>query len=467
MDEAGSSRPPPRRSFVRCRTLFTGLEDEPRRDQTLVIEGGRFVSVGPTAQAPAPTAGDEILDAGTRFVMPGLVDVHTHLVFGNARSEEDIDFWVTPEFRALRGMFFAQHVLASGVTSMVAPGDAGNCSIAIRDAISAGLFPGPRIAASSHVVANRQSLNDWFPEHVGTPDYVTGRLCTTPQAQIEEVRRQAKAGVDVIKIAMDGTHFREDGSPVAAFTQDETRGMVDEAHRLGKKVCTHAYGREAVLYAARAGVDVIFHAFFLDDACIEAVLASGSAIAPTLTFLYNNTEFSQPHDPSTGVGFVAAQRRIIEIGQRNLRRAAQAGVPFMTGSDSGFAVTPYGEWHARELQILVDGIGLTPAQALRAATSVSARAMPRGAASLGAIEIGRHADFLWIDGDPLSDIGVLQRREGIDAVFLAGRRQSMERAAYERNKVTDLGGVRWVDVYTRDRVAQLGMRGAALKEIAA
>jgi len=443
-----------RRSFVRCKALFTGLEDKARSDQTLVIENGRFGFVGATAQAPQPSPHDEVIDASDRFVMPGLVDVHTHLVFGNARSEEDVDLWVTPEFRALRGLFFAQHVLAAGVTSMVAPGDAGNCSISIRDSISAGLFPGPRIAASSNVIANRQSLNDWYPEHVGTPDYFTGRLCATREAQIEEIRRQAKAGVDVIKIAMDGAHFREDGSSIAAFTQDETRAMVDEAHRLGKKVCTHAYGREAVLYAARAGVDVIFHAFFLDDECIEAALASGSAIAPTLTFLYNNTEFSQPHDPSTGVGFVAAQRRIIEIGQRNLRRAAQAGVPFMTGTDSGFACTPYGEWHARELQILVEGIGLTPAQALRAATSVSARAMPRGA-SLGAIEAGRQADFLLVDGDPLNDIGVLQRREAIGAVFLGGQRQSTQFKPYDRNKVTDLGGIRWVDIYTRDRVAEL------------
>ena len=153
--------------------------------------------------------------------MPGLVDVHTHLVFGNARSEEDVDFWATPEFRALRGTFFAQHVLAAGYTSIVVPGDAASCSIAVRGAINAGLFDGPRIAASSNAVANRHSLNDWFPEHVGTPDY-------------------------------------------------------------------------------------------------------------------------------------------------------------MTGSDTGFAVTPYGEWHAREIGILVEWLGLSPAAALRAATSVGAKLMQRG-----------------------------------------------------------------------------------------
>ncbi|MBQ1765154.1 MAG: amidohydrolase family protein, partial [Aquincola sp.] len=339
---------------LHCQRLFTGLDDTLHHDQTVVIEGGLFRWVGPRAQAPAPQPGDTQADAGPHFVMPGLVDVHTHLVFGNARSEEDIDLGCTAEFRALRGLFFAQRVLAAGYTSVVVPGDAGSCSISVRDAIRAGLFDGPRIAASSHVVANRHSLNDWFPEHVGTPDYFTGRLCETRDAQLQEVRRQAKAGVDFIKLALDGTHLRADGTHIAAFTQEEVSAMVGEAHRLGKKVATHAYGKEAVLQAARAGVDLVFHAFFADDECAEALLAAGSAVAPTLTFLRNNIEFSQPHEPSRTSGYLAMQQRVVEVGCRNLRRLKAAGVPFMTGSDAGFAITPYGEWHAREIGILVD-----------------------------------------------------------------------------------------------------------------
>jgi imidazolonepropionase-like amidohydrolase len=449
------------RQFVRCQRLFTGLEDVLRYDQLLVIEQGRFTHVGPAAQAPQPAPGDTVIDAGSHFVMPGLVDVHTHLVFGNARSEEDVDFWATPEFRALRGLFFAQHVLAAGYTSIVVPGDAGNCSIAVRDAISAGLFDGPRIAASSNVIANRHSLNDWFPEHVGTPDYMTGRLCTTRDAQLEEVRRQCKAGADIVKIALDGTHFRDDGTHIAAFTQDEVSAMVAEVHRLGKKVATHAYGKEAVLQAARAGVDVVFHAFFADAECAEALLKSGSAVAPTLTFLRNNIEFSQPHEPTFGSGYHAMQQRVVEIACRNLRRLREAGVQFMTGSDAGFAVTPYGEWHAREIGILVEWLGFTPDQALRAATSVGARLMPRGrpgtpaAAGVGAIEVGRHADFLFIDGDPLADVNLLLDADAIAAVHLGGRAMSLARRPYDRNRVTDLSSLKWTDLYTRERVAAL------------
>jgi imidazolonepropionase-like amidohydrolase len=209
------------RIHVKCSTLFTGLEDSARQRQRLVIENGLFTYVGSQDSAPEALPGEHVIDTGEHFVMPGLVDVHTHLVFGNAKSEEDIDLHVSPEFRALRGLFFTQHVLAAGYTSVVVPGDAGQCSISVRNAINAGVFTGPRIAASSNVISNRQSLDDWFPIWVGTPDYFSGRLCATHDEQIGEIRRQAKDGVDLMKIAMDGPHFRPNGEHIAAFTEDE------------------------------------------------------------------------------------------------------------------------------------------------------------------------------------------------------------------------------------------------------
>ncbi|CAI8903771.1 Amidohydrolase, imidazolonepropionase [Pseudomonas sp. IT-P218] len=447
------------RIHVSCKTLFTGLEDDARSDQALVIENGSFIYVGPQSAAPSPEAGDEIIDAGDHFVMPGLVDVHTHLVFGNAKSEEDVDLFVSPEFRALRGLFFTQHVLAAGYTSVVVPGDAGQCSIAVRNAINAGMFKGPRIAASSNVIANRQSLNDWFPTWVGTPDYFTGRLCETRDEQIAEVRRQAKDGVDLIKISMDGPHMRENGEHIAAFTQDETTAMVAEAHRLGKKVAVHAYGREAVMYAATAGVDVIFHAFFLDDACIQAILKSGSHIAPTFTMLANNVEFAEAYEPSIKSGYSAMQQRVIDNGCRNLRKAREAGVPFMTGSDAGFAITPYGEWHAREIEIMVDWLGFSPAQALRAATSVSAKMMP-ATQKVGALEAGRRADFIFIEGSPLQNVSILQEREKIRGVFLGGERVHTQVPGYDPYRVSDFNTVKWSELHTRKRAVDMGKRPA-------
>jgi imidazolonepropionase-like amidohydrolase len=132
----------------------------------------------------------------------------------------------------------------------------------------------------------------------------------------------------------------------------------------------------------------------------------------------------------------------------------EAGVPFMAGSDSGFAVTPYGEWHAREIEILVDWIGFTPAQALRIATSGTAKAMPRGQL-LGAIETGRHADFLFVDGDPLVDVRILQKRGAIDAVYVGGGPVSIAQRPYDAYKVTHFNSIKWTDVYTRERVNEL------------
>jgi imidazolonepropionase-like amidohydrolase len=151
---------------------------------------------------------------------------------------------------------------------------------------------------------------------------------------------------------------------IAAFTEEETVAMVREIQRLGRKAVVHAIGREAVLYAARAGVDLIFHAFDLDDECIDAVLKGGSAIAPTLTFQRNIIEFTQPHEPAATNGRVGHAQRQYERACRNLAKAHKAGVPMMAGTDSGFAVTPYGEWHARELEIFVNDLGFTPAEAL-------------------------------------------------------------------------------------------------------
>lgn len=447
------------RLHIRCKALFTGLENTARQDQVLIVEGGLFTYVGSPEGAPLPLPGEQIIDTGDHFVMPGLVDVHTHLVFGNAKSEEDIDLHVSPEFRALRGLFFTQHVLAAGYTSVMVPGDAGQCSISVRNAINAGMFKGPRIAASSNVIANRQSLNDWFPSWVGTPEYFSGRLCATRDEQIAEIRRQAKDGVDLIKIAMDGPHMRPNGEHIAAFTEDETCAMVEEIHRLGKKVAVHAYGREAVLYAAKAGVDVIFHAFFLDDACIEALLESGSHLAPTFTMLANNVEFAESYEASIRSGYASMQRRVIEAGCRNLRRAREAGVPFMTGSDSGFAITPYGEWHAREIEILVDWLGFTPAEALRAATSVSAKMMP-GAQRVGAIEVGRRADFIRVDGSPLQDVSILQNREHICGVYLGGERIEPQVPGYDPYKVSDFNTVKWSELHTRQRAIDMGKRPA-------
>src|SRR5207248_6467982 len=133
-------------AFVRCGSLFTGREDEARQGECLVHDGaGEIVYVGPEAGAPRRAKGDRQVDYSGAFVMPGLIDVHTHLAYGNAKCEEDIDLYSPLEFRALRALFFAQKCAAAGYTAICSPGDAGQVSLSVRNAIRAALFDGPRV----------------------------------------------------------------------------------------------------------------------------------------------------------------------------------------------------------------------------------------------------------------------------------------------------------------------------------
>ncbi|WP_395708825.1 amidohydrolase family protein [Reyranella sp.] len=443
------------KTHVRCGTLFSAGDQEARSGQTLVYDArGILEFVGPTEQAPRAAPAEPVLDYSRQFVMPGLIDVHVHLAYGNAKSEEDIDLYSPLEFRALRGLFFAQKLLAAGYTALCSPGDAGQVSLSIRNAIRAGLFDGPRITAAGPYITARQSLTDWYPSWIGAPSTSIGRLVTNRDEAIEEIRVQAKNGVDCVKIALDGIQRRPDGSLIAAFTEDETAAMVREIQRLGRKAVVHAIGREAVLYAARAGVDLIFHAFDLDDECIDAALKGGSAIAPTLTFQRNIIEFTQPHDPAANNGRVGHVQRQYERACRNLAKAHKAGVPMLAGTDSGFAVTPYGEWHARELEIFVNDLGFTPAEALSAATRVNARFLA-DAERVGTLEPGRSADFIALDGSPLEAISILLDKSRIHAVHLGGKRMTLTERGYDPREVTDKALVNWSDVYTQARVAEL------------
>ena len=210
------------KTFVRCGHLFTGREDDARPRRHLVFdERGVIEYTGPETEAPRRARETGCSITRDCFVMPGLIDVHTHLAYGNAKSEEDIDLYSPLEFRTLRGMFFAQKVAAAGFTAICSPGDAGQISLSIRNAIRAGLFDGPRVMAAGRYLTTHQGLTDWYPTWIGAPETSIGKLVTNTEA-VEEIRRQVKDGVDCVKIALDGIQRRDNGELVAAFTQEET-----------------------------------------------------------------------------------------------------------------------------------------------------------------------------------------------------------------------------------------------------
>src|SRR4029079_1743902 len=178
------------KTMVRCGSLFTGREDEARSGEVLVFdEAGGITYVGAEAAAPRAGKGGCPIRHSSSFVMPGLIDVHTHLAYGNAKCEEDIDLYSPLEFRTLRGLFFAQKVAASGYTAICSPGDAGQISLSIRDAIRAGLFDGPRVMAAGPYITTHQGLTDWYPTWIGAPETSIGKLVTNIDEAVQEVRR--------------------------------------------------------------------------------------------------------------------------------------------------------------------------------------------------------------------------------------------------------------------------------------
>src|SRR6201996_3980037 len=192
------------KTIIHCGWLFSGAERTADRDQAIVIEGDRIVYAGPRAALPAAGDGDRVIDHSTRFAMPGLSDAHTHLSYGNARSEEEVDLYGSLEYRAIRSLAAAQRMLKAGYTALLDPACAGLVTPALRDALFVGLFEGPRITSAGPALTSRQGLYDYFPSWIGVPPCSTGTLVTSRAEAIETIRRQTKDGVDVIKIAMDG-----------------------------------------------------------------------------------------------------------------------------------------------------------------------------------------------------------------------------------------------------------------------
>lgn len=441
------------KSYVRCGSLFTGHARTAAENQTVVVENGRVAAIMPTASAPPIGPSDTVIDHARRFVMPGLIDVHTHISYGDAKSQEDIDLYASMEFRALRAMIAAQKVMRAGYTAIVDPASSGLVTAAVRDAIEVGLFKGPRITCSSRALTSPQGLYDWYPRWIGCPSTSTGVVIDSPDHAIREIRGQVKDGVDLIKFAMDGILTAYPKGLVAAFTEEETKRMMLEVHRLGKRGACHARGSEAALYSARAGIDIIFHASRVTDEAADEIARNGCYVCPTLALLVNNIEFAQPTD-ATASWWPDIQKRELDAAIDSYEKLKRAGVKFLVGSEAGFAVTPYGEWNGKELEIMVNYAGVSPARALSDATVTNAEVL-RDGHELGGLVPGKWADMIAIDGDPLHDIGVLYRRGAIAQVMKAGVPVNFDINDAAGRHASELGQVMWAQHYDRATVGRM------------
>jgi len=245
------------------------------------------------------------------------------------------------------------------------------------------------------------------------------RVTRTRDEIVTEIRRQAKRGVDWIKIHVTGLIPRQRGEgEIQVWTLDELKLAADTAHDLGLPIVGHCRNASSTRDSAIAGFDMILHATYMDEIALEAVVDRKVPVVPTLTFQAVLADHGHKVGANPFLQDLFAKE--IEGSCKQLRRAYDAGVPLLCGTESGFSITPYGEWHWRELQVFVDNIGMSPAEALICGTRESARALKRHG-SLGTIETGMPADVIAVDGDPTRDVTVLGRPGSIKHVIKDGR----------------------------------------------
>ena len=400
-------------------TLIDGTGREPIDNATLRIINGRVAAVwqGEARPYDQREPADEALELSGKTVMPGLIDAHCHISYGEGKTAEEVDVYGGAEWAAVRAVWNAQKVLQSGVTTFCDPGSTWNVAVTCRDAINNGMFVGPRIFAAGRHISADGAFADYFPSWLGMPVSAEGVLCPTADEMRREVRRQVKNRVDLIKISGDSQaqDTRLDVGP--CFSDEELSCIVSTAHGLGRKVTIHSRYAKTVAAAARAGVDWVIHASYMDSADIGLLLDKQIPICPTLTYTANIVQHGR--DVGVDPNYIETKRRELDSLIETQRKAIEAGIPMMAGSEAGFAVTPYGQWHARELELMVELLGITPLQAIMAGTRNNAKALGWDH-EVGSLQPGRWADLLVLDGDPLSDIRVLGDPDCISAVYKGG-----------------------------------------------
>ena len=365
----------------------------------------------------------ETIDATGKWIMPGLIEGHCHLSFGqpNMPGMSIARGATSPEFSTIRAARNAQIVLRSGVTSLSIPGGTWFIDVALREAINAGMIEGPRIYCAGRFIVTYGSISDNEPSWMGTPEHVNGVLANSVSEMITEVRRQCKHGVDFIKMA-DSTW-----GDFQTISKEELEAVVGEAHRRNARVAIHSRGSESTRAAAEAGVDWIMHADLATKEDLEFVVEKGVRIMPTMTFLRHAVEVGRDFGRSDRE--VDQVRHNLEGSYSMLEHARALGVKVLCGTDSGNStVMPYGELHANEMEIMVKYGGYTPMEAIVANTRENAFAVGLEG-ELGTIEAGKLADILILDKDPIADVSVLKKGSHLSAVIKDGKKVNLSRTS--------------------------------------
>lgn len=374
---------------------------ELRAHQAIVIEGDKIAQVGPAGEVKA-AAGDTTIDLPQATVLPGLIDMHTHLTM-DLNSLGYSGLGISTAREALHGARNARRTLEAGFTTVRNVGAGAYSDIALRDAINDGDVIGPRMVASGPalgITGGHCDENLLPPEFHFQGDGVADGI----EAVQHKVREVIKYGADVIKICATGGVLSKGDDPNASqYTLEEMKAIVADAHRLGRKVAAHAHGAEGVRWASEAGVDSVEHGHLMDDAAVATLKKNGTYLVPTL-FL---TEYMQQNMERNDVPEFSKQkmRWIASAAQQNVKKAFDAGVKIAFGTDA--AVYPHG-LNAGEFHVYVK-LGMTPLAAIQTAT-INAADLLGGTwtKQVGTLEAGKFADMIAVDGDPTKDVTTLE-----------------------------------------------------------
>ena len=274
-------------------TVIDGTGAEPRAAEDVLLQGDKILALGAEAQAAAANlqaADVQRLDATGMTVMPGLIDAHTHLTFGDPTGNDELFFHRTEAYSSMLSAYNAQKVLRAGVTSVLDADCLWLIGVELRDAIEAGFVVGPRMRAGGNALMTTVGgTAGRLIKDEGRTGYAV--VVRTRDEIVQEVRQQIKYGVDWIKVHVTGLIPTRKGPEIKVWTDEELRIVCDTAHELGVPVVGHCRNSESTRSAALAGMDLIYHASYMDGEALEAVVESGSALCPTFTLLGNLADF--------------------------------------------------------------------------------------------------------------------------------------------------------------------------------
>ena len=397
--------------------VIDGTGSQPQPNTDVLIEGDRIVAVGKNL-AVEKSSEREVrrVDATGLTVMPGLIDAHTHITLGEPRTNDELFLHRDPATAAILAAYNVRKVLRAGVTSMFDVDGIFNIGPALRDSINAGVVEGPTMKSGSYALmtAVGGTAGKLIPDS-GTAGYA--EVVRNKEETVLAVRRQVKDGADCIKIHVTGLIPTRSGE-IQVWTREELKVVCDTAHDLGVRVTAHCRGDKATLDSVMAGVDIIWHASFLGDASLEAIIDKKVPVGPVFTFLANLSEFGHKAGATSSAKSIFAGE--LENTGAKLRQAYDAGVKLLCGSESGFSMTPYGHWHAREMEVFVKHLGMTPLQAITCGTKDNAVALDEDGET-GCIAAGYRADVLVLDGDPSKDISLLGDKNLFRHLFCRGK----------------------------------------------